>query len=65
MRTIKIVLTDAEYASLMQKANYVREDCKKHVRKGYFAPAKSVLPMWAKLNLLRNADKLAKAVKIK
>jgi|GEM_PF-2902736 len=65
MKTLKIVLTDAEYASLMQKAKYVRTDCEKHVREGCFAPAKFVLAMWAKLNLLRNADKFAKAVKMK
>lgn len=65
MRTIEIVLTEAEYAALMQKANYVKSDCQKHDRKRYLDPAKSVLPMWAKLNLLRNAEKFAKAVTMK
>ena len=65
MRTIKIVLTDAEYASLMQKANYVRADGERHIREGYFAPAKSIIPIWAKLNLLHNAEKFAKAVTMK
>jgi hypothetical protein len=65
MRTIKIILTDAEYAELMMKANYVREDSKTHHREGFLLDAKTFLAMCAKLNLKNNIERFAKAVTMK
>lgn len=50
MKAITIYVTDAEYANLMQKANYIRNDCESNY-KGYLKPAKEMLAMCAKLNL--------------
>lgn len=65
MKVIKITLTDAEYAALMQKANYVHADAQSHVRDTYLLHAKTIIPMWCKLNLLQNAERFAKAVTMK
>ncbi len=65
MRTIKIYLTDAEYAELMKKANYVREVCKSYRREVFLLDAKSFLAMCAKLNLKHNIERFAKAVTMK
>lgn len=62
MKTIKITLTDAEYAQLMQAANLVHADAHNHARDTYLRLAKSIIPMWCKLNLMHNAEKFAKAV---
>lgn len=65
MKTVKITLTDAEYAELMQAANLVHADAQSHARDTLLRPAKSIIAVWCKLNLLRNAEKFAKAVKMK
>lgn len=65
MKVIKITLTDAEYAELMQAVNLVRTDAQSHARETYLSDAKSIIPMWCKLNLLHNAKKFAKAVTMK
>lgn len=65
METIKITLTDAEYAQLMQAANLVHADAQSHARETYLSDAKSIIPIWCKLNLLRNAERFARAVKMK
>lgn len=62
MKTIKITLTDAEYAELMQAVNLVHADAQSHSRDAYLASAKTIIPMWCKLNLMHNAEKFAKAV---
>lgn len=65
MKTIKITLTDAEYAELMQAANLVHADAQSHARDTLLRPAKTIITVWRKLNLLRNAEKFAKAVTMK
>lgn len=65
MKTIKITLTDAEYAELMQAANLVYTDAQSHARETYLSDAKSIIPIWCKLNLLHNAKKFARAVTMK
>lgn len=65
MRTIKITLTDAKYAELMQAIYLVRTDAQNHSTEIKLSDAKSIIPMWCKLNLLRNAEKFARAVFIK
>lgn len=65
MKTIKIYLTDAEYAELMTKANFVKADCEKHYRQGYLRNTKSFLAMCATLNLKETVERFAKAVTMK
>lgn len=65
MKTIKITLTDAEYAELMQAANLVRADAQSHARDKLLRPVKTIITVWCKLNLLHNAKKFAKAVTMK
>jgi hypothetical protein len=64
MKTIKIYVTDAEYAELMSKVNFVKADCEKHYR-GYLRKTKTFIAMCARLNLLHNVERFAKAVKMK
>lgn len=59
MKTIKIYLTDAEYAELMTKANFVKADCEKHHREGFLRKSKTFLAMCAKLNLIHNVERFA------
>ncbi len=65
MKTIKITLTDEEYVELMQAVNLVHADAQSHARDTLLCPAKTIITVWCKLNLLRNAEKFAKAVKMK
>lgn len=65
MKTIKITLTDAEYAELMQAVNIVHADAQSHARDTFMRPAKTIIAVWCKLNLLHNAKKFAKAVTMK
>lgn len=65
MKTIKITLTDAEYAELMQAVNIVHADAQSHARETFLRPAKTIIAVWCKLNLLRNAERFAKAVTMK
>ena len=63
MQTVTIHLTDAEYASLMEKANAIREHCKlNYSSQGFLRPAKEMLSMCAKLNLERNMTMFSKGV---
>lgn len=61
MKTITIVLTDAEYAELMGKVNSVHAKCEMLTEKPLTA-AKTMLGMCAKLNLQRNAEMFARAI---
>lgn len=65
MKTIEITFTDAEYEKLMMKANKVREDSKTHHREGYLLDAKTFLAMCARLNLIHNVERFARAVTMK
>lgn len=65
MKTIKITLTDAEYAELMQAVNIVHADAQSYARDTFLHPAKTIIAVWCKLNLMHNAKKFAKAVKMK
>lgn len=66
MKTIKITLTDAEYAEIMRKANLVHSKCQ--VFAGHEKPltrAKTIVTMWAKLNLIRNANYFSQGMEVR
>ena len=59
MKTITIVLTDAEFCEIMSKANAVHSKCERMTDKP-LTRAKTILSTWAKLNLQRNAEFFAR-----